>query len=76
MGGAESPIVTAVGAQITFTRPQAAWLSKKLEDPAIGRANIAATAEAPNGTVGWAEKHRDKVCLGAPHGVLAHADRT
>ncbi|KAB5577834.1 Caleosin related protein-domain-containing protein [Coniochaeta sp. 2T2.1] len=61
MGSTKSPIVTAVsGAEVTSTRPQAIRLSEKLEDPGIGRANIAATAEAPNGTPGWAEKHQDK----------------
>jgi hypothetical protein len=75
MSAAKSPIVTAVpNAEITSARPQATRLSEKLEDPGIGRANIAATAEAPNGTPGWAEKHRDKVGLETPHTLFSRTD--
>lgn len=55
---------------VTYNRPQATGLSQKLEDPGIGRANIAATAEAPNGTAGWAEKHEDEVCLETASSIM------
>ncbi len=75
MGSAKSPIVTAVPhAEITSTRPQATRLSEKLKDPGIGRANIAATPEAPNGTPGWSEKHKDKACECSRPPTFAHAD--
>jgi hypothetical protein len=62
MGTQKSPIVTAVpNAEGTSRRPQATRLSEKIKDPGIGRANIAATAEVPDGTAGWTEEHEDKV---------------
>lgn len=56
------PIITAVpNCRVTWERPQATHVSRKIHDPAIARANAAVSTEAPHGTAGWAEEHKDSV---------------